>query len=321
MITYLIMNNDKNINWNEKYRPNNLEKIILSNYNRLLIKNILDKNYFPNLLLYGPPGTGKTTTVINLINSYLTKYYKDNKKQIIHLNASHERGIEIIRNNLYTFVISDNLFFEGPKFIILDEVDYMTNSAQLALKYLIEHYSNYNVRYCLICNYITKIDNNLQNYFCKLKFNTIPFNEIQSFLTSIISNEKIQISDECLKNIITMFKNDIRAMINFLQLSKENTKHFINDDVYVNLYSINNTRNFEYFKKTFLMLELKHKFNYSEFIKLYLYSILKNNIHTISNEIINKMEFFINNYNKLNDKNIILYNLYYLFKTGDVSLN
>ena len=321
MITYLIMNNDKNINWNEKYRPNNLEKIILSNYNRLLIKNILDKNYFPNLLLYGPPGTGKTTTVINLINSYLTKYYKDNKKQIIHLNASHERGIEIIRNNLYTFVISDNLFFEGPKFIILDEVDYMTNSAQLALKYLIEHYSNYNVRYCLICNYITKIDNNLQNYFCKLKFNTIPFNEIQSFLTSIISNEKIQISDECLKNIITMFKNDIRAMINFLQLSKENTTHFINDDVYVNLYSINNTRNFEYFKKTFLMLELKHKFNYSEFIKLYLYSILKNNIHTISNEIINKMEFFINNYNKLNDKNIILYNLYYLFKTGDVSLN
>ena len=321
MITYLIMNNDKNINWNEKYRPNNLEKIILSNYNRLLIKNILDKNYFPNLLLYGPPGTGKTTTVINLINSYLTKYYKDNKKQIIHLNASHERGIEIIRNNLYTFVVSDNLFFEGPKFIILDEVDYMTNSAQLALKYLIEHYSNYNVRYCLICNYITKIDNNLQNYFCKLKFNTIPFNEIQSFLTSIISNEKIQISDECLKNIITMFKNDIRAMINFLQLSKENTKHFINDDVYINLYSINNTRNFEYFKKTFLMLELKHKFNYSEFIKLYLYSILKNNIHTISNEIINKMEFFINNYNKLNDKNIILYNLYYLFKNSDVSLN
>jgi DNA polymerase III delta prime subunit len=321
LITYLIMNNDKNINWNEKYRPNNLEKIILSNYNRLLIKNILDKNYFPNLLLYGPPGTGKTTTVINLINSYLTKYYKDNKKQIIHLNASHERGIEIIRNNLYTFVVSDNLFFEGPKFIILDEVDYMTNSAQLALKYLIEHYSNYNVRYCLICNYITKIDNNLQNYFCKLKFNAIPFNEIQNFLTSIISNEKIQISDECLKNIIIIFKNDIRAMINFLQLSKENTKHFINDDVYANLYIINNTRPFEYFKKTFLMLELKHKFNYSEFIKLYLYSILKNNIHTISNEIINKMEFFINNYSKLNDKHIILYNLYYLFKTGDVSLN
>jgi len=206
---------NSSINWNEKYRPNNLEKIILSNYNKLLINNIIDKNYFPNLLLYGPPGTGKTTTVINLINSYLNKYYSDNKKQIVHLNASHERGIEIIRNNLYTFVVSDNLFFDGPKFIILDEVDYMTKSAQLALKYLIEYYSNYNVRYCLICNYITKIDTNLQNYFCKLKFNTIPINEIQSFLTSIIINENIQVSDDCLKNIINIFKNDIRAMINF----------------------------------------------------------------------------------------------------------
>jgi replication factor C subunit 3/5 len=305
---------DKNVNWNEKYRPTNLEKIILSNYNKLLIKNIIDKNYFPNLLLYGPPGTGKTTTVINLINSYLTKYYKDNKKQIIHLNASHERGIEIIRNNLYTFVVSDNLFFEGPKFIILDEVDYMTNSAQLALKYLIEYYSNYNVRYCLICNYITKIDNNLQNYFCKLKFNTIPFNEIQGFLTSIITNEKMNISQEYLSYIITTFKNDIRAMINFLQLGKENIRYFISDDIYVNLYNINNTRDFEYFKKAFLALELKHKFNYIEFIKKYLYSILKNNIQNLSNITINRMEFFINNYNKLYDKNIILYNLYHLFK-------
>jgi DNA polymerase III delta prime subunit len=305
---------NKSINWNEKYRPNNLENIILSNYNKLLIKNILDKNYFPNLLLYGPPGTGKTTTVINLINSYLTKYYKDNKKQIIHLNASHERGIEIIRNNLYTFVVSDNLFFEGPKFIILDEVDYMTTSAQLALKYLIEYYSNYNVRYCLICNYITKIDNNLQSYFCKLKFNTIPFDEIQLFLASICYKEELNISDECLRNIIFLFKNDIRAMINFLQLSKENIRHFISEDIYNNLYIINLTKDFDAFKKLFLSLELKHKFNYIEFIKMYLYSILKNNINNLNNDVINKMEFYINNYSKLCDKNIILYNLYHLFK-------
>jgi DNA polymerase III delta prime subunit len=225
---------NKSINWNEKYRPNNLENIILSNYNKLLIKNILDKNYFPNLLLYGPPGTGKTTTVINLINSYLTKYYKDNKKQIIHLNASHERGIEIIRNNLYTFVVSDNLFFEGPKFIILDEVDYMTTSAQLALKYLIEYYSNYNVRYCLICNYITKIDNNLQSYFCKLKFNTIPFDEIQLFLASICYKEELNISD-----VITRFglpDETEEKVLRFLHLKgmiKTKTYVFSNfDDIY-----------------------------------------------------------------------------------------
>jgi replication factor C subunit 3/5 len=302
------------INWNEKYRPNNLDKIILSNYNKLLINNIIEKNYFPNLLLYGPPGTGKTTTVINLINSYLNKYYSDNKKQIVHLNASHERGIEIIRNNLYTFVVSDNLFFEGPKFIILDEVDYMTKSAQLALKYLIEYYSNYNVRYCLICNYITKIDNNLQSYFCKLKFNTIPFEEIHSFLGNICSAEKLNVSSDYLYHIINLFKNDIRAMVNFLQLNNNNIIYFIDADVYEKLYAINLKDSYEIFKTNFTKLEKIYKFNYNEFIKIYIYNILKNNIYNINDTKINCLEFFVHNYNKLNDKNVILYNLYNLIK-------
>jgi replication factor C subunit 3/5 len=305
---------NSSINWNEKYRPNNLEKIILSNYNKLLINNIIEKNYFPNLLLYGPPGTGKTTTVINLINSYLSKYYSDNKKQIVHLNASHERGIEIIRNNLYTFVVSDNLFFEGPKFIILDEVDYMTKSAQLALKYLIEYYSNYNVRYCLICNYITKIDNNLQSYFCKLKFNNIPFEEIHTFLSNICINEKLTLSTDYLYHIIYLFKNDIRAMINFLQLNNNNIIYFIDTNVYEKLYSINLNDNYEIFKKNFIAMEKKYKFNYIEFIKMYIFNILKSNIHNISDTKINCIEFFVYNYNKLSDKNIIMYNLYNLIK-------
>lgn len=305
---------NSSINWNEKYRPNNLEKIILSNYNKLLINNIIDKNYFPNLLLYGPPGTGKTTTVINLINSYLNKYYSDNKKQIVHLNASHERGIEIIRNNLYTFVVSDNLFFEGPKFIILDEVDYMTKSAQLALKYLIEYYSNTNVRYCLICNYITKIDNNLQSYFCKLKFNNIPFEEIHTFLSNICSAEKLTLSTDYLYHIIYLFKNDIRAMINFLQLNNNNIIYFIDTHVYEKLYAINLQETYEVFKKNFIAMEKKYKFNYIEFIKMYIFNILKNNIHNICDEKINCIEFFVYNYNKLSDKNIIILNLYNLIK-------
>lgn len=305
---------NSSINWNEKYRPNNLEKIILSNYNKLLINNIIDKNYFPNLLLYGPPGTGKTTTVINLINSYLNKYYSDNKKQIVHLNASHERGIEIIRNNLYTFVVSDNLFFEGPKFIILDEVDYMTKSAQLALKYLIEYYSNTNVRYCLICNYITKIDNNLQSYFCKLKFNNIPFEEIHTFLSNICSAEKLTLSTDYLYHIIYLFKNDIRAMINFLQLNNNNIIYFIDTHVYEKLYAINLQETYEIFKKNFIAMEKKYKFNYIEFIKMYIFNILKNNIHNICDEKINCIEFFVYNYNKLSDKNIIILNLYNLIK-------
>ena len=306
---------NSSINWNEKYRPTNLEKIILSNYNKLLLNNIIEKNYFPNLLLYGPPGTGKTTTVINLINTYLNKYYSDNKKQIVHLNASHERGVEIIRNNLYTFVVSDNLFFEGPKFIILDEVDYMTKSAQLALKYLIEYYSNTNVRYCLICNYITKIDNNLQSYFCKLKFNTIPVEEIHTFLSDICSAEKLSVSKDYLYHIIYLFKNDIRAMVNFLQLNNNNIIYFIDSTIYEKLYAINLTEKYEVFKAYFIKIEKKYNLNYNEFIKIYIYNLLKNNIHIIDSTKINCLEFFVHNYNKLNDKNIILYNLYTLIKS------
>jgi DNA polymerase III delta prime subunit len=301
-----------NINWNEKYRPDKIENIILSNYNKLIIDNIISKNYFPNLLLYGPPGTGKTTTIINLINNYLNKYYVNNKKQIIHLNASDERGIEIIRNNLYTFVISDNLFFEGPKFIILDEVDYMTKSAQIALKYLIEYYNNYNVRYCLICNYITKIDNNLQNYFCKLKFNNIPKIDILNFLHKISINEKLNVSEDYLNSIIYLFKNDIRAMINYLQLNNKNNKNLTTNDMYDELYNINIKEKYDVFLNKFLILEKKYNFSYYEFIKKYIYYILTNNINIIKNNTIKNLEFFIHNFNKINNKNLIIYNLYSL---------
>ena len=123
--------NKKNtIPWVEKYRPSQFDDIVLDPYNRTIFRRIIDTNYFPNLLFYGPPGTGKTTTIINLIQEYQTKYNRKNKSMIIHLNASDERGIDIIRNQINQFVRSKNLFEVGLKFVILDEVDYMTKNAQ-----------------------------------------------------------------------------------------------------------------------------------------------------------------------------------------------
>jgi len=149
--------------WMEKYRPKQFENIVLDPLNRKILNNIIETSYFPNLLFYGPPGTGKTTTIMNLINGYQVKLNIKNKDLIIHLNASDERGIDIIRNQINFFVNSKPLFFTGMKFVILDEVDYMTKNAQQALRYLLQNYSN-NVRFCLICNYISKIDEGLQNY-------------------------------------------------------------------------------------------------------------------------------------------------------------
>jgi replication factor C subunit 3/5 len=202
--------------WMEAYRPTNFENIVLEPLNKKILKNIIKTSYFPNLLFYGPPGTGKTTTIINLINAYQEKLNKKNKDLIIHLNASDERGIDIIRSQICSFVNSKPLFNKGLKFVILDEVDYMTKNAQQALKYLLQDYSN-NVRFCLICNYISKIDDGLQNEFIKLRFNQLPKNDIINFLNNISVSENLNLSVTSLTNIQKLYKSDIRSMINFMQ--------------------------------------------------------------------------------------------------------
>ena len=206
----------ESIPWVEKYRPKHLSDVVLDENNKIILDNIIENDHFPNLLLYGPPGTGKTTTIINLINSYQIKYNQNHKGLMIHLNASDERGIDIIRNQIASFVNSSGLFMDGMKFVVLDEVDYMTKNAQQALKYLLQSY-NTNVRYCLICNYISRIDESLQNEFIRLRFNQLPEDSIKSFLKNIVSKENLDISDKSIKSIQSVYQSDIRSMINYIQ--------------------------------------------------------------------------------------------------------
>jgi len=214
--------NTENIPFVEKYRPTEFESIVLDPTNKKILKNIIETAYFPNLLFFGPPGTGKTTTIINLINSYQEKYSQKNKELVIHLNASDERGIEIIRTQINSFVSSKTLFSKGKKFVILDEVDYMTKNAQQALKYLIQNYST-DVRFCLICNYISKIDESLQNDFLRLRFNQLPEDEVITFLKKISDREKINLKESSIKMIQKLYKSDIRSMINFIQSTQNIT--------------------------------------------------------------------------------------------------
>ena len=207
--------NNKNYTpWVEKYRPTVFNNIVLDPLNRQLLENIMKRQYFPNLLFYGPPGTGKTTTIINLISSYQNN--PGNKNLMIHLNASDERGIDIIRNQINSFVNSNSLFNEGMKFVILDEVDYMTKNAQTALRYLLQSYKP-NVRFCLICNYISRIDEALQNEFVRLRFNQLPEKAIFNFLNVINISEKLNYSHDTIVSVQKLFNSDIRSMINYMQ--------------------------------------------------------------------------------------------------------
>lgn len=213
--------------WVEKYRPSCFDEIVLDPMNRAILSNILKTNYFPNLLFYGPPGTGKTTTIINLVNAYQAKLNMRNRGLMIHLNASDERGIDIIRNQINSFVSTKSMFGNGIKFVILDEVDYMTTNAQIALRCLLTSYTDNNVRFCLICNYVSRIDESLQTEFVRMRFNQLPEKDILAFLRKIRDNENLHLTDANLVSIQRQFHSDIRSMINYIQTNQDHL-HDIN---------------------------------------------------------------------------------------------
>jgi replication factor C subunit 3/5 len=308
------------IPWTEAYRPTEFDNIVLDPLNKQILKNIIESSYFPNVLFYGPPGTGKTTTIINLINAYQAKIGIKNKDLIIHLNASDERGIDIIRNQISYFVNSKPLFHDGMKFVILDEVDYMTKNAQQALKYLLQNYSN-SVRFCLICNYISKIDEGLQNEFMRLRFNQLPKNDIIRFLKNIVNTEKLSISEKSLELIQKLYKSDIRSMINFIQSKQDifknnnnvnvkNEFEFIIDDsiwesitlMIVNKKSINNI------EQLLHNISINYNIDKKNIIKDYINYIIRNKPEIICSEFLNFVENIMHSPDS-NNKTYLYYSL------------
>ena len=300
--------------WVEKYRPCQFEDIVLDPLNRQILKNVIDSSYFPNLLFYGPPGTGKTTTIINLITAYQAKLNNKNKDLIIHLNASDERGIDIIRNQISFFVNSKPLFNTGMKFVILDEVDYMTKNAQQALRYLLQSYTN-NVRFCLICNYISKIDEGLQNEFIRLRFNQLPKNEIVHFLTNISTSENLNISQKSLHCIQKLFKSDIRSMINFLQSNQDIVKthngeqshiNIIDSDVWDNLIRLLTKKEKINKIKSFIDgVSIEYNIDKKNIIKDFLNYIIRNYPKYISKDFLNFTENLM--HSEIQNNNIHIY--------------
>jgi DNA polymerase III delta prime subunit len=282
------------IPWTEKYRPNSFNNIVLDPMNKQLFINMLENKHFPNILLYGPPGTGKTTTIINLINEYQKS--KKNKNLVIHLNASDERGIDIIRNQIYQFVKTKNLFEVGYKFVVLDEVDYMTKNAQQALKYLLQICGN-NVKFFLICNYISKIESSLQHEFICVRFNQLPKTKIREFIREICKKECLNISDQHIDTIQTLHKSDIRSMINFIQLNQNvimSQGNIIDNQVWKRLFDMFSTDDDP---KTFIhLLSINYNVDKKQIIKDYYNYLILNHPDIVTSEVLERMEVVIHNY-------------------------
>jgi DNA polymerase III delta prime subunit len=291
--------------WVEKYRPSCFDEIVLEPMNRTILSNILKTNYFPNLLFYGPPGTGKTTTIMNLVTAYQSKLNMQNRGLMIHLNASDERGIDIIRNQINSFVSTKSMFGNGIKFVILDEVDYMTTNAQIALRYLLTSYTDNNVRFCLICNYVSRIDESLQTEFVRMRFNQLPQADIFTFLCKIRDNEQLNLSDENLVAIQQQFHSDIRSMINYIQTNQDNLQnlHVITHNVWDHLVklfqdssssSLSSCDNDDVILTYFREISSKYFMDPRTIIKQFLYYIVRHRTREfVSTDILDSIEHII----------------------------
>eukprot|EP00997_Jenningsia_sp_PLL12_P001675 NODE_1275_length_1207_cov_32.353195_g1044_i0.p1 GENE.NODE_1275_length_1207_cov_32.353195_g1044_i0~~NODE_1275_length_1207_cov_32.353195_g1044_i0.p1 ORF type:complete len:375 (+),score=6.00 NODE_1275_length_1207_cov_32.353195_g1044_i0:39-1127(+) len=199
--------------WVEKYRPDSLQQV-LSHENILnIISKLAKENKLPHLLFYGPAGTGKTSTILAVAKEiYGIKNYK---RQVMELNASDKRGIDVVRNSIKDFA-STKLFTKGFKLIILDEADHLTKTAQNSLRRVIEKFTK-NTRFCLICNYANKIIPAIQSRCTRFRFGPLKKSIVIKRLAEIAKEENVNFKKDGLSAIYRLSGGDMRKCLNILQ--------------------------------------------------------------------------------------------------------
>ncbi|KAF9454306.1 P-loop containing nucleoside triphosphate hydrolase protein [Macrolepiota fuliginosa MF-IS2] len=199
--------------WVEKYRPVTLDDVVSHKDITSTIERFIEKNRLPHLLFYGPPGTGKTSTILAVARRI---YGTDYKKQILELNASDDRGIDVVREQIKQFAETRTLFSKGFKLIILDEADMMTQAAQAALRRVIEQYTK-NVRFCIICNYVNKIAPAIQSRCTRFRFSPLPMSEVEKRVNTVVEAEGVPLTTDGKGALLKLSKGDMRRALNVLQ--------------------------------------------------------------------------------------------------------
>ncbi len=220
--------------WIEKYRPKKLSEIVghreiierLSAYVRS--KNI------PHLLFAGPAGTGKTTCAIAIAREIFGDAWKQNFHE---LNASDERGINVVRGKIKDFARTAPIGDVGFKIIFLDEADALTSDAQAALRRTMEMYSHI-CRFILSANYSSRIIEPIQSRCAIFRFRPLSDEDVKSYIRMIAEKEGLEITDDALDAIAFVAKGDMRKAINALQISASVSKKIDSDTVYLSTSTI-----------------------------------------------------------------------------------
>ncbi|EPS44658.1 hypothetical protein H072_1362 [Dactylellina haptotyla CBS 200.50] len=215
---------DRPVPWVEKYRPKTLSDVTAQDHTISVLRRTLQSSNLPHMLFYGPPGTGKTSTILALAKELYGPELI--KTRVLELNASDERGISIVREKVKNFAkiaISTTTSANASKYpcppykiIILDEADSMTQDAQSALRRTMETYSKI-TRFCLICNYVTRIIDPLASRCSKFRFKPLDEGNTKTRLTRIAQSENVKYQEGVIDALIKVADGDLRKAITFLQ--------------------------------------------------------------------------------------------------------
>ncbi|KAF2217422.1 hypothetical protein CERZMDRAFT_31527 [Cercospora zeae-maydis SCOH1-5] len=215
--------------WVEKYRPKSLDDVTAQDHTVTILRRTLQSANLPHMLFYGPPGTGKTSTVLALAKQLYGPELV--KSRVLELNASDERGISIVREKVKNFArmqLSNPP--SGPageeykkkypcppyKIVILDEADSMTQDAQSALRRTMETYSKI-TRFCLVCNYVTRIIDPLASRCSKFRFKSLDESNAGKRIEDIARLEGVQLEEGVVETLLRCSEGDLRKAITFLQ--------------------------------------------------------------------------------------------------------
>lgn len=220
-----------NVPWIEKYRPINVNDLVLDESTKNKIKKIIENKNMPNLIISGVPGIGKTSTILCLAKNLLGKYFNE---AVLEMNASDERGIRAVHESIEYFCkkkinISEN--FAQHKIVLLDEADNMTSKAQQLINNLIKNYHD-TTRFAFTCNEPSDIIEAIQSRCIMLKFKRLNNEQVSAKLLYICKNEKMNFTTDGIKSIVAISQGDLRKAINILQLTYNGYDLITPDNVY-----------------------------------------------------------------------------------------
>ncbi|MFA5992462.1 MAG: replication factor C small subunit [Candidatus Pacearchaeota archaeon] len=199
--------------WTEKYRPSKFEEIVGQEDIVKRVRSLTNSMNIPHLLFAGPAGVGKSTLALVVVKELFGESWKEN---YLELNASDERGIDVIRQKVKDFARTKSISKIPFKVIFLDEADALTNEAQNALRRTMENYTS-NCRFILSCNYSSKIIDPIQSRCAVFRFRLLEKKDIEKIVKRISERENLKIDPKAIDLIFESSEGDCRRTINLLQ--------------------------------------------------------------------------------------------------------